>query len=311
MVAPSRLLSLPVELLAHIILLLHETPRDVLACQLTCRKLFHVVCSSVILQYVLRARRAGVVDPLLSGMSTYERACALLRWEMPWLLPDLRQPAYSMPQPWADDSEPPELGRGPETPKYFIQRGRLVSVISYSPFKYAVLDLRVPPSSLSNSWSLVTIPAFHDDEKYWDEFFFQGYEFSFDSDLLVLTHLLGVRDDEIISGSEVEMKLFSISRGEPHASAPIHTFNIPADAIHGEYVGVATAVVRDCILVNIVSDPDPATQSHAVAWKGGLVSEASTAQFIRFLWAASSVNNRECIAKRTTIHRVLNRLKGT
>ncbi|KAI0265381.1 hypothetical protein BC834DRAFT_183001 [Gloeopeniophorella convolvens] len=187
MVAPSRLLSVPVELLAHIIFLLHETPRDVLACQLTCRKLFHVVRSSVILQYVLRAKRAGVVDPLLPGMSAHERMRALSHWEMPWLLPDLRQPAYSMPQPWVDDPEPPASNRAPEEPKYFMQRGRLISVMSYSPFKYAVLDLRVPLSSLSNSWSVVTIPAFHDDEEYEAECFFQGYEFSFDSDLLVLT----------------------------------------------------------------------------------------------------------------------------
>ncbi|KAI0265391.1 hypothetical protein BC834DRAFT_183235 [Gloeopeniophorella convolvens] len=50
------------------------------------------------------------------------------------------------------------------------------------------------------------------------------------------------------------MKLFSISQGKPHPSAPIHTFNIPAEAIHSEYVGVATAVVHDCILGGLVSE---------------------------------------------------------
>ncbi|KAI0265380.1 hypothetical protein BC834DRAFT_879157, partial [Gloeopeniophorella convolvens] len=69
------------------------------------------------------------------------------------------------------------------------------------------------------------------------------------------------------------IKLFNISRGEPHASAPIHTFNIPADDVRGDHVTVATAVVRDCILVNIVSDPRPVSQSHAVDWREGLVSK--------------------------------------
>ncbi|KAI0265378.1 hypothetical protein BC834DRAFT_1041825 [Gloeopeniophorella convolvens] len=272
MVSPSRLLSLPVELLAHTILLLHETPRDVLACQLTCRKLCYIVGSSAMLQYVLLARRAGVVDFLLPGMSAFERTRALERWERPWLFPDLRQPAYSMPQPWAD--EPPVLNRAPQKPNYFIQRGRLVSVVSYSPFKYAVLDLRMPTSSLNNSWSLVTIPAFHDDEEYNSEDFFQGYEFVFDLDLLVLVHLEYGYDGDSGSRCKVEIKLFNISEGMPHTSALLHTINIfaPAD---GDRVTVKTAMLCDCIYVHVAGYPAYEPLMHVVEWKTGTVSKPS------------------------------------
>ncbi|KAI0265377.1 hypothetical protein BC834DRAFT_970155 [Gloeopeniophorella convolvens] len=269
---PSCLLSLHVELLAHIIFLLHETPQDVLACQLTCRELCHIVGSSAMLQYVLSARRAGVVDPLLPGMSAFERNRTLERWERTWLFPDLRQPAYSMPQPW--DDELPALNRAPRKPKYSIQKGRLISVMSYSPFRYAVLDLRVPPSSLNNSWSVVTIPAFHDNEEYdSEEDFFQGYEFVFELDLLVLIHLEhhGLK-------CKIEIKLFSISGGMPHQLALLHTINFFAHA-RGDNLTVKTAVLCDRIHVHVPGYPAYESSMRVVEWKTGAVSEARAILF--------------------------------
>jgi hypothetical protein len=78
----SRRLPLPNEVLVEI--LSHLRPRDIAACQRSCRQLNDVVVCSQCLQYLLRVGRSGLHDPMLPGYTIPQRIEALERWEADW-----------------------------------------------------------------------------------------------------------------------------------------------------------------------------------------------------------------------------------
>lgn len=78
----SRLLSLCSDLLVEIFFYL--LPRDIVACQRSCRKLNDTIIQPQLLQYHLRASRSSLHDPLLPGYTIPERIEALERWETSW-----------------------------------------------------------------------------------------------------------------------------------------------------------------------------------------------------------------------------------
>jgi hypothetical protein len=78
----SRRLPLPNEVLVEI--LSHLRPRDMAACQRSCRQLNDVVVCSQFLQYLLRVGKSGLHDPMLPGYTIPQRIEALERWEATW-----------------------------------------------------------------------------------------------------------------------------------------------------------------------------------------------------------------------------------
>jgi hypothetical protein len=78
----SRCPHLPNEVLLEI--LSYLCPRDIAACQRSCRQLNDVVVCSQILQYLLRVGRSGLCDPMLPGYTIPQRIEALERWETAW-----------------------------------------------------------------------------------------------------------------------------------------------------------------------------------------------------------------------------------
>jgi hypothetical protein len=78
----SRRLPLPNEVLVEI--LSYLCPRDIAACQRSCRQVNDVVVCSRLLQYLLRVGRSGLHDPMLPGYTIPQRIEALERWEATW-----------------------------------------------------------------------------------------------------------------------------------------------------------------------------------------------------------------------------------
>ena len=78
----SRRLPLPNDVLIEI--LSHLRPRDMVACQRSCRQLNDVVVCSQFLQYLIRVGKSGLHDPMLPGYTIPQRIDALERWEAAW-----------------------------------------------------------------------------------------------------------------------------------------------------------------------------------------------------------------------------------
>src|SRR6266851_5021324 len=76
------LLSLPSEVLIEILSYLR--PRDIVACQRSCRQLNDTVSHSQLLRYLIRVGRAGLHDPLFPGYTIRQRIEALEKWEAAW-----------------------------------------------------------------------------------------------------------------------------------------------------------------------------------------------------------------------------------
>ena len=76
------LLSLPSEVLG--IIFSYLRPRDIAACQGSCRRLNDTVNHSQLLRYLIRVGRAGLHDPLLPGYTIPQRIEALKKWEAAW-----------------------------------------------------------------------------------------------------------------------------------------------------------------------------------------------------------------------------------
>jgi len=76
------LLSLPNEILIEIFSYLG--PRDIAACQRSCRQLNDIIIHSRLLQYLIRVGRSGLHDPLLPIYTISQRIEALEKWETAW-----------------------------------------------------------------------------------------------------------------------------------------------------------------------------------------------------------------------------------
>ena len=76
------LLFLPSEVLIEILSYLR--PRDIAACQRSCRQLNDTVSHSQLLRYLIRVGKAGLHDPLFPGYTIHQRIEALEKWEAAW-----------------------------------------------------------------------------------------------------------------------------------------------------------------------------------------------------------------------------------
>jgi hypothetical protein len=76
------LLSLPNEV--QIEKFSYLRPRDIAACQRSCRQLNDTVIHSQLLRYLIRVGRSGLHDPMLPGYSIARRIEALEKWEAAW-----------------------------------------------------------------------------------------------------------------------------------------------------------------------------------------------------------------------------------
>ena len=75
-------LSLPDEVLVEIFSYLG--PRDIAACQRSCRQHNYTIVHSQLLQYLIRVGRSGLHDPLLPIYTISQRIRALEKWETAW-----------------------------------------------------------------------------------------------------------------------------------------------------------------------------------------------------------------------------------
>jgi hypothetical protein len=78
----TPLLSLPSEVLIEVFSYLH--PRDIAACQRSCRQLNDTIVHSQLLRYLIRVGRSALHDPLLPGYTIPQRMEALEKWEAAW-----------------------------------------------------------------------------------------------------------------------------------------------------------------------------------------------------------------------------------
>ena len=76
------LLTLPNELTVELFSYLH--PRDIAACQRSCRQLNDIIVHSQFLQYLIRIGRSGLRDPLFPGHTVSQRIGTLEKWETAW-----------------------------------------------------------------------------------------------------------------------------------------------------------------------------------------------------------------------------------
>ena len=76
------LFTLPDELIVELFSYLH--PRDIAACQRSCRQLNDTVIHSLLLQYLIRVGKLGLHDPLLPNHTVSQRIEALRKWEAAW-----------------------------------------------------------------------------------------------------------------------------------------------------------------------------------------------------------------------------------
>ena len=76
------LLTLPDEIIVELFSYLH--PRDIAACQRSCRRLNDTISHSQLLQYLIRVGKLGLYDPLLPNHTVSQRIEALGKWEAAW-----------------------------------------------------------------------------------------------------------------------------------------------------------------------------------------------------------------------------------
>ncbi len=76
------LFTLPDELIVELFSYLH--PRDIAACQRSCRQLNDTIIHSQLLQYLICVGRSGLYDPLLPSHTVSQRIDALEKWESAW-----------------------------------------------------------------------------------------------------------------------------------------------------------------------------------------------------------------------------------
>jgi len=76
------ILTLPDELTVELFSYLH--PRDIAACQRSCRQLNDTIIHSQLLQYLIRVGRSGLYDPLFPTHTVSQRIDALEKWESAW-----------------------------------------------------------------------------------------------------------------------------------------------------------------------------------------------------------------------------------
>jgi hypothetical protein len=144
----SRRLPLPNEVLVEILSYLR--PRDIAACQRSCRQLNDVVICSQLLQYLLRVGRSGLHDPMLSGYTIPQRIEALERWEATWRNLEA-QSSFQVKR-----IVPCELAGSPCS-EYIIRDDFLIATpISGRDTGYSYIDLRVfQPGGETDPWTKI------------------------------------------------------------------------------------------------------------------------------------------------------------
>jgi len=152
----APLLSLPSEVLIEIFSCLH--PRDIAACQRSCRQLSDTVSHSQLLRYLIRIGRAGLHDPLFPGYTIRQRIDALQKWEAAWkdleMIKSFRCVEHMVPF----KTEYFESGR--------IQDDFLIMICAREIGGYGYLDLRTfQPEMEKDPWTMITNDSWRNEKE--------------------------------------------------------------------------------------------------------------------------------------------------
>jgi len=148
------LLSLPSEVLIEILSYLH--PRDIAACQRSCRQLNDAVSHSQLLRYLIRIGRAGLHDPLLPGYTIRQRIEALEKWEAAWSNIEMSESSSHVKHivhvPWGAFTSPTNCIRDD-----FLITFHTAPPLAGTPLAgYAYLDLRTfQPEMERDAWTVI------------------------------------------------------------------------------------------------------------------------------------------------------------
>ncbi|KAI0285577.1 hypothetical protein BC826DRAFT_1189624 [Russula brevipes] len=247
----SRRLPLPNEVLLEI--LSYLCPRDVAACQRSCRQLNDLVVCSQLLQYLLRIGRSGLHDPMLPGYTIPQRIEALERLEAAWRNLEARGSCQVKRIVFC---EPPEEPKS----TYIIRDDFLIATCKTTGQSdinsgYGYVDLRVfQPGGETDPWTRVIN----------DNWSLKRSTFQFfpEQDLVVATFW----STDSPPSTLVELHGFSFSRGSPHprfVSATITTTEVPRS--------VDVTIVGDHTILNVASRTTMSLFLHS--WKDGRVSQ--------------------------------------
>jgi len=149
------LLSLPSEVLIEILSYLR--PRDITACQRSCRQLNDTVSHSQLLRYLIRIGRAGLHDPLFPSYTIRQRIEALEKWEAAWSnLEMIDSSCYIKHMVPCEISYPSIL-------TYRIHDDFLIMTHSFDSPGYGYVDLRTFQSEMEKDpWTKITNDSWRD-----------------------------------------------------------------------------------------------------------------------------------------------------
>jgi hypothetical protein len=142
-------LPLPNDVLIEI--LSHLRPRDIVACQRSCRQLNDVVVCSQFLQYLLRVGKSGLHDPMLPGYTIPQRIEALERLEATWRNLEAQSSRH------VKRIVPCNLG-GNLCHTYIIHDDFLIATDSFVPDPgYGYIDLRALQPGETDPWTRIVM----------------------------------------------------------------------------------------------------------------------------------------------------------
>ncbi len=169
------LLSLPSEVLIEILSYLR--PRDIVACQRSCRQLNDTVSHSQLLRYLIRVGRAGLHDPLFPGYTIRQRIDALEKWEAAWSNVEMSESSCHVKHivPWGGFTSSRTISIHDD----FFIRFRTAPLAGYAMAGYGYLDLRTfQPEMEKDPWAKITNDSWHNKIAY--------FEFSVEQDLALV-----------------------------------------------------------------------------------------------------------------------------
>ncbi|KAI0252295.1 hypothetical protein BJV78DRAFT_1153850 [Lactifluus subvellereus] len=240
-----RLHSLCSELLVEIFSYL--PPRDIAACQRSCRRLNDTIIQSQLLQYLLRAGRSGLHDPLLPGYTLPDRIEALERWETSWKTIDIPNSLH-FKYLVACKLE------GERAFSWTICDDFLIMTRFSDPAGYAYVDLRaLQPVGGIDPWTKIMNNSWRGKEC--------RFAFSVEQDLVVTVCWPTSTSPSMF----IELEGISFLRGTAHS----RVVNAAIPMKGTEAFAVDTVIAGDRTIVNVLSEESQKLFLHS--WKDGRV----------------------------------------
>jgi hypothetical protein len=150
------LLSLPSEVLIEILSYLR--PRDIAACQRSCRQLNDAISHSQLLRYLIRVGRAGLHDPLFPGYTIRQRIESLEKWEAAWSNIEMIESSCHVKH-----MVPYKIRSRASLLTCRIHDDFLIMKHGFNTPGYAYVDLRTfQPEMEKDPWTKITNDSWHD-----------------------------------------------------------------------------------------------------------------------------------------------------